>query len=104
MTSDMPCNVFLDTASFGYRPYAVQTTYIMGNRKNPTVFTKTPVFGEYLQWYIQHFYIGTDSRFLTVDRYPEMFIEIGTDIFFRKVSHITERKPCKRTKNEQVTI
>ena len=46
--------------------------------------------------------VGHHARFLAVDVYPLVFVEIGTDILFREVAHIRERQSGERT--EQVAV
>ena len=69
----------------------------MRNRKNPAVFAQPPVFVDDALRYVEQADIGHHARFLAVDVYPLMFVEVGADILFRQVAHIGERQAREGT-------
>ena len=104
MSTLMPSDMFRDSAPFGYRPDTLQTSHIMGYGKDFSIFAESAIFGKYLQRDFQHLDVGAHLCLLAVDCYPKMFIEIGADIVFRQIFHVTERKPSECAEQEKIPV
>ena len=66
--------------------------------------SRPPVFADYAVGDVKQADVGHYSRFLAVDVYPLVFVEIGADILFREVAHIRERQPGERTEQVEVAV
>ena len=86
----MPCKVFRDTAPFGYGTYSTQAGHVMGDRENPSVLTQPAVFFYDSSGQVQQADIRFHARFLAVDVYPLMVVEVCTDVFLTQIAHIGE--------------
>lgn len=100
MSALVPGDMLGDAATFGDGTDSVQAGHVAGNGKYPTVLAQSPVFVNDPLCNVKQANIGDHTRLLTVDVYPFVFVEVGTDVFFRQVAHIAERQPRERT--EQV--
>ncbi len=71
----------------GYR----QGTCIMRYGEYPAVLAQPPVFADYAVGDVEQADVGHHARFLAVDVYPLVFVEVGADILFCEAAHIRKR-------------
>ena len=76
----------------------------MRNGKYPAVPAQSPVFADYAVGDVEQADVGHHARFLAVDVYPLVFVEVGADILFRKVAHIRERQPREGAEQVEVAV
>ena len=97
----MPRDMLGDAATLGDGTDTGKARVIMRNGKYPAVPAQSPVFADYAVGDVEQADVGHHARFLAVDVYPLVFVEVGADILFRKVAHIRERQPREGRKKHQ---
>ena len=100
----MPRDMLGDAATLGDGTDTGKARVIMRNGKYPAVPAQSPVFADYAVGDVEQADVGHHARFLAVDVYPLVFVEIGTDILFREVAHIRERQSGERTEQVEVAV
>ena len=81
-----------DAATLGDGTDTCKARVIMRHGEYPAVLAQTPVFADYAVGDVKQADVGHHARFLAVDVYPLVFVEIGADILFRQVAHVGERQ------------
>ena len=104
MSSLMPRDMLGDAATLGDGTDTGKARVIMRNGKYPAVPAQSPVFADYAVGDVEQAAVGHHARFLAVDVYPLMFVEVGADIIFRQIAHIGERQARESAKQVEVTI
>ena len=100
----MPRDMLGDAATLGDGTDTCKARVIMRNGEYPAVLAQTPVFADYAVGDVKQADVGHHARFLAVDVYPLVFIEVGADILFREVAHIRERQPGERAEQVEVAV
>ena len=90
MSSLMPRDMLGDAATLGDGTDTGKARVVMRDGKYPAVLAQSTVFADYAVGDVKQADVGNHARFLAVDVYPLLFIEIGADILFREVAHIRE--------------
>lgn len=104
MAALMPRDMLGDTATLGDGTDTCKARVIMRNGEYPAVTVQPTVFADYAVGDVKQADVGHHARFLAVDVYPLVFVEIGADILFREVAHIRERQPGERTEQVEVAV
>jgi len=86
----MPRDMLGDAATLGDGTDTGKARVIMRDGEYPAVPAQSPVFADYAVGDVKQADIGHHTRFLAVDVYPLVFVEVGTDILVREVAHIRE--------------
>ena len=86
----MPRDMLGDAATLGDGTDTGKARVVMRDGKYPAVLAQSTVFADYAVGDVKQADVGHHARFLAVDVYPLVFIEIGADILFREVAHIRE--------------
>ena len=86
----MPRDMLGDAATLGDGTDTGKARVVMRDGKYPDVLAQSTLFTDYEVGDVKHAEVGHYARFLAVDVYPLVFIEIGADILFREVAHIRE--------------
>ena len=94
----MPRDMLGDAATLGDGTDTGKARVVMRDGKYPAVLAQSTVFADYAVGDVKQADVGHHARFLAVDVYPLVFIEIGADILFRQVAHIGERQACEGAK------
>ena len=100
----MPRDMLGDAATLGDGTDTGKARVIMRNGKYPAVPAQSPVFADYAVGDVEQADVGHHARFLAVDVYPLVFVEVGADILFRKVAHIRERQPREGAEQVEVAV
>jgi len=100
----MPRDMLGDAATLGDGTDTCKARVIMRNRKYSAVLAQTPVFADYAVGDVKQADVGHHARFLAVNVYPLVFVEVGADILFREVAHIRERQPGKCAEQVEVAV
>ena len=104
MSSLMPRDMLRDAASLSHGTDTGKARVIMRNGEYPAVTAQPTVFADYAVGNVKQADVGHHARFLAVDVYPLVFVEVGADILFREVAHIRERQPGERAEQVEVTV
>ena len=76
----MPRDMLGDAATLGDGTDTGKARVIMRNGKYPAVPAQSPVFADYAVGDVEQADVGHHARFLAVDVYPLVFVEVGADI------------------------
>ena len=104
MAALMPRDMLGDAATLGDGTDTGKARVIMRNGKYPAVPAQSPVFADYAVGDVEQADVGHHARFLAVDVYPLVFVEVGADILFRQVAHIGERQARESTEQVEVPV
>ena len=73
----MPRDMLGDAATLGDGTDTGKARVIMRNGKYPAVPAQSPVFADYAVGDVEQADVGHHARFLAVDVYPLVFVEVG---------------------------
>ena len=100
----MPRDMLGDAATLGDGTDTGKARVIMRNGEYLAVLAQPTVFADYAVGDVKQADVGHHARFLAVDVYPLVFVEVGADILFREVAHIRERQPGERAEQVEVAV
>ena len=104
MAALVPREMLRDAAPFGDHTDSLQAGHIVGDGEYPAILAQPAVLVDDPHGDVQQPDIGHHTRFLAVDVYPLVLIEIGTDVLFTEVPHVGERQSRKGTEQVKVTV
>ena len=104
MSSLMPRDMLGDAATLGDGTDTGKARVIMRDGEYLAVLAQPTVFADYAVGDVKQADVGHHARFLAVDVYPLVFVEVGADILFREVAHIRERQPGESAEQVEVTV
>ena len=87
----MPRDMLGDAATLGDGTDTGKARVIMRYGEYPAVLAQPPVFADYAVGDVEQADVGHHARFLAVDVYPLVFVEVGADILFCEAAHIRKR-------------
>ncbi|AIQ00708.1 hypothetical protein Q785_10470 [Ornithobacterium rhinotracheale ORT-UMN 88] len=100
----MPRDMLGDAATLGDGTDTGKARVIMRDGEYLAVLAQPTVFADYAVGDVKQADVGHHARFLAVDVYPLVFVEVGADILFREVAHIRERQPGESAEQVEVTV
>ena len=100
----MPRDMLGDAATLGDGTDTGKARVIMRDGEYLAVLAQPTVFADYAVGDVKQADVGHHARFLAVDVYPLVFVEVGADILFREVAHIRERQSGESAEQVEVTV
>lgn len=103
MSSLVPGDILVDTASLGDDLDAVSTMGIAGDGQKPAVLRHAAILLDDVPWHVQQADIGFHACLLAAGLYPQVSVKGGLQVIFRQVVHVCPAQSREGAEDEKVT-